>query len=43
MHKSGEIISELLDNDLQTTESETTIELNFAVLKFKHTIKKKDN
>ncbi len=41
MQKSGEIMSELLDNDLQTTESETTIELNFAVLKFKHTIKKK--
>ena len=41
MQKSGEIISELLDNDLQTTESETTIELNFAVLKFKHTAKKK--
>jgi hypothetical protein len=40
MHKSGEIISELLDNDLQTNESETTIELNFAVLKFKHTVKK---
>ena len=40
MQKSGEIISELLDNDLQTNESETTIELNFAVLKFKHTIKK---
>ena len=41
MQKSGEIISELLDNDLQTTETETTIELNFAVLKFKHTITKK--
>ena len=41
MQKSGEIISDLLDNDLQTTESETTIELNFAVLKFKHTVKKK--
>lgn len=41
MQKSGEIISELLDNDLKTSESETTIELNFAVLKFKHTIKKK--
>ena len=40
MQKSGEIISELLDNDLQTNESETTIELNFAVLKFKHTVKK---
>ena len=43
MQKSGEIISELLDNDLQINQSETTIELNFAVLKFKHTIKKKDN
>lgn len=43
MQKSGEIISELLDNDLQTSESETTIEINFAVIKFKHTIKKKDN
>ncbi len=41
MQKSGEIISKLLDDDLQTSESETTIELNFAVLKFKHTIKKK--
>lgn len=41
MQKSGEIISELLDNDLHVNESETTIELNFAVLKFKHTIKKK--
>ena len=38
--KSGEIISELLDDELQTTESETTIELNFAVLKFKHTVKR---
>jgi len=43
MQRSGEIISELLDNDLETTESETTIELNFAVLKFKHTVKKKDS
>ena len=40
MQKSGEIISDLLDNDLKTSESETTIELNFAVLKFKHTVKK---
>ena len=40
MKKSGEIISELLDNDLQINESETTIEINFAVMKFKHTVKK---
>jgi hypothetical protein len=41
MQKSGELIAELLEDDLQTTDSETTIELNFAVLKFKHTIKRK--
>jgi len=42
MQKSGEIIAELLDDDLETTDTETSIELNFAVLKFKHTIKKKN-
>ena len=41
MQKSGELITEILDDDLQTSDSETSIELNFAVLKFKHTIKKK--
>ncbi len=41
MQKSGDIISELLDSDMQTSETETSIELNFAVLKFKHTVKKK--
>ena len=41
MQRSGEIMAELLDNDLHTNESETSIELNFAVLKFKHAIKKK--
>ncbi len=40
MRKSGEIIAELLDDDIETTDTETSIELNFAVLKFKHTIKK---
>lgn len=43
MQKSGELIAEILDDNLQTSEAETTIELNFAVLKFKHTIKKKKN
>lgn len=42
MKKSGGIITELLDDDLQTSDTETSIELNFAVLKFKHTIKKKN-
>jgi len=41
MQQSGEIIADILDDELETDESETTIELNLAVLKFKHTIKKK--
>ena len=40
MQKSGEIIADILDDSLETDETETTIELNLAVLKFKHTIKK---
>jgi hypothetical protein len=42
MQKSGEIIAEILDDDLKTTDTETSIEINFAVLKFKHLIKKKN-
>jgi hypothetical protein len=41
LQKSGELIAEIFDDDLQTSDTETSIELNFAVLKFKHTIKKK--
>lgn len=41
MQRSGELIAEIFDDDLQTSDAETSIELNFAVLKFKHTIKKK--
>ena len=41
MQRSGELIAEIFDDDLQTNDTETSIELNFAVLKFKHTIKKK--
>ncbi len=40
MQKSGELFSELLDNAPTVTDSETTIELNFAVLKVKHTVKR---
>ena len=43
MQRSGELIAELLDDDLHITDAETSIELNFAVLKFKHTIKEKRN
>jgi hypothetical protein len=41
MQRSGELIAEILDDDLQTSGAETSIELNFAALKFKHTVKKK--
>ena len=40
LQKTGTLITELLDYDSSSDESETTIELNFAVLKLKHTIKK---
>ena len=41
MQKGGEIFAELIGDNLQTSDSETSFELNFAVLKFKHTIKRK--
>jgi hypothetical protein len=41
MQRSGDIFSELIGNDLPVSGTETTFELNFAVMKFKHTIKKK--
>jgi len=41
MRRSGKIITEIFDDELNLNETETTIELNFAVLKFKHTIKRK--
>jgi hypothetical protein len=41
MKKSGELITEIIDEDLHANNTETSIELNFAVVKFKHTIKKK--
>jgi len=41
MQRSGEMIAEMLEDDLKVTEKEITIELNFAILKFKQTIKKK--
>lgn len=40
MQRSGELMAEILDDDLQISDAETSIELNFAVLKLKHTVKK---
>jgi hypothetical protein len=38
--RSGEIISNVLTNDLEESETETEIELNLAMLKIKHKVKK---
>lgn len=41
MQRSGEIVDDLFGDDMHTDETETEIELNFAVLRLKHTIKRK--
>jgi len=38
--KSGEIISDILGDALNTTETETTFEVNLAVMSFRHTVKR---
>lgn len=40
MQKSGEMMETLFGDALSTSETETEIELNFAVLKLKHTVKR---
>ena len=40
MQRSGEIFSELIASDIPVSGTETTLEINFAVMKFKHTVKK---
>ena len=40
LQKSGEIISDLICSDLKSIETETTIELNLAILSVKHTVKR---
>ena len=42
MHKTGELISNLIvPEELDSSESETSIELNLAIVKFKYSLKKK--
>jgi phage regulator Rha-like protein len=41
MQKTGEIVEDLFGDEFTTSGTETEIELNFAVLKLKHTIKRK--
>jgi phage regulator Rha-like protein len=39
LQKSGEILAGVLDDDaLEVSDDETTIEINFAIMKIKHTI-----
>jgi hypothetical protein len=38
--RSGELLTELFDDHLRTSDSETSVELNFAVLKFRHSVKR---
>ena len=40
MQKSGEILADLLEDDLEISGDETTIELNLAFVKFKRTVKR---
>ena len=39
--KTNECLSDLLDNELQVYDTETTLEVNLAMLKFKHKVKRK--
>jgi hypothetical protein len=41
MQRTSELMADLLDDEPKVTDSETTIELNLAVLKFKHTVKRR--
>ena len=40
LQKSGKIISDIICNDLEATETNTTIELKLALLSVKHTVKR---
>jgi len=41
MQKSGEIISDILGDSLNISETETSFEINLAVMNIKHTVKRK--
>ncbi|MCL2291253.1 MAG: ORF6N domain-containing protein [Bacteroidetes bacterium] len=41
MQKSGEIIADILGDDLEITDTETTWEINFALMKFRRTVRQK--
>ena len=39
--KGTRLFSDILENNLNVSDTETTIEVNFAMLRFKHTVKRK--
>ena len=41
MQRSGEIIADILGDDLQVADAETSFEVNLALVKFKRTVKQK--
>jgi len=41
MQRSGEIMAEILGESMKATDSETSIEVNLAIVKFKHTVTRK--
>lgn len=43
LRKSGEIIGDVIGSQFETTAVETEIELNLAVVKIKHTVKRNKN
>lgn len=43
LKRTGELLGDILGDDMATDDTETEFELNFAVLKVKHTVKRKKN
>lgn len=41
MEKGGEIISDIIGDNLEISETESEFELNFAVVKLRHKVKRK--
>jgi len=41
LNQTGQLMNDLLGDELHTHDTETTLELNFALIKLKHTIKRK--
>jgi len=42
LQRSGQLMADMIGNNLSTTSTETEVELNFAVVKIKHKIIRKD-